>query len=73
MIICKVFKNFAKTLQSFFNPSNVEIKTVQRMVKRLNLRKLSEIRNLQKNFTNYQLASLIDSFSFSFFIFFISF
>ena len=55
-----VASQMLSVLQSFFNTSNVEIKTVQCMVKRLNLRKLSEIRKLQKNFTNYQLASLID-------------
>ena len=61
MIICEVFKNFAKFLQSFFNPSYTELKTVQCTVKRLNTRKLSEIRNFQKNFANYQLAPLIDA------------
>ena len=60
MIICEVFKNFAKTLQSFFNQSNTELKTVQCTVKRLNLRKLCEIRNFQNNFANYQLAPRID-------------
>ena len=51
MIICKVFKNFAKTLkflQIFFSPSNVEIKTVKCMVKGLNLRKMSEIITFRK-------------------------
>ena len=51
IIICEVFK---KTLQSFFSPSNAELKTVQCTVKRLNLRKQSEIRNFQKDFANYQ-------------------
>ena len=55
MIIYEVFKNFAKFLESFFDPSNAELKTVQCTVKRLNLRKLSEITNFQKNIANYQL------------------